>query len=135
MIYSFKTLLIAPCGMNCSICTGYLRRRNKCPGCRLNFAEKPVTRANCKIKNCPNFSVDKKKFCFQCKEFPCERLIHLDKRYKTKYRMSMIDNLEYIKKFGIKKFILNENIRWTCSNCGGTICVHKRFCYSCGKLS
>jgi uncharacterized radical SAM superfamily Fe-S cluster-containing enzyme len=27
--------LIAPCGMNCSICSAYLREKNKCPGCRL----------------------------------------------------------------------------------------------------
>ncbi len=26
--------IIAPCGMNCSICMAYLRGKNKCPGCR-----------------------------------------------------------------------------------------------------
>ena len=29
-----KTSHIAPCGMNCSICRGYLRKKNKCLGCR-----------------------------------------------------------------------------------------------------
>ena len=29
-----KSELIAPCGMNCGICYGYLREKNKCPGCR-----------------------------------------------------------------------------------------------------
>ncbi|MDD5456566.1 MAG: hypothetical protein PHV30_05985 [Candidatus Margulisbacteria bacterium] len=28
-----KPALIAPCGMNCAICLGYLREKNKCPGC------------------------------------------------------------------------------------------------------
>jgi len=25
--------LIAPCGMNCSICVSYLRKERRCPGC------------------------------------------------------------------------------------------------------
>jgi uncharacterized UBP type Zn finger protein len=31
----------------------------------------------------------------------------------------MIENLENIKNFGLKKFITGERIRWTCSECGG----------------
>lgn len=45
--------------------------------------------------------------------FPCDRLNHLDERYKTKYGMSMIDNLVHIKKFGVRHFIRNEKERWT----------------------
>jgi|GEM_PF-177345 len=126
--------LIAPCGMNCSICMAYLREKNKCPGCRLFNAEKPVTRARCKIKNCEIFKNGGAEFCFECEDFPCQRLKRLDKRYRTKYNMSMIENLENIKRGGIEKFLENENVRWTCSECGGTICVHKGYCYSCGKI-
>lgn len=39
-----KISLIAPCGMNCSICMAYLREKNKCPGCRGNDIDKPITR-------------------------------------------------------------------------------------------
>jgi hypothetical protein len=60
-------------------------------------------------------------------------LKHLDKRYRTKYEMSMIENLGNIKNFGIRKFLKNEDVRWTCSQCGGTICVHKKYCIDCGK--
>lgn len=87
----------------------------------------------CKIKNCEIFQKSKSKFCFECETFPCDNLRHLDKRYRTKYNMSMIKNLENIKKFGVREFLRNENIRWNCSECGGTICVHKGYCYSCGK--
>jgi hypothetical protein len=45
----------------------------------------------------------------------------------------MIENLENIKELGIRKFVRNEKVRWSCSECGGTICVHKGYCYSCGK--
>jgi len=128
-----RSLLIAPCGMNCNICMAYQRDKNKCPGCRLFNKAEPVTIANCKIKNCATFQRSKSKFCFECEEFPCKKLKHLDKRYRTKYNMSMIENLENIKKFGLREFVKNEKIRWACSKCGGTICVHRGYCYKCGK--
>ena len=128
-----KSLHIAPCGMNCSICMAYLRDKNRCPCCRLFNKNEPVSIAKCKIKNCVTFKRSKSKFCFQCEEFPCDKLKHLDKRYRTKYNMSMIENLGNIKKFGIRNFVKNEKIRWTCSKCGGTICVHRGYCYICGR--
>jgi hypothetical protein len=132
MILLNEALLIAPCGMNCSICAAYLRKRNKCPGCRIE-ANKPVTRVICKIKTCETFKENELTFCFECEDFPCKNLKHLDKRYRTKYSMSMIENLENIEKLGIEEFLKNEKIRWTCPECGGTICVHKGCCYSCGN--
>jgi hypothetical protein len=128
-----KFSLVAPCGMNCGICTAYVRDKNKCPGCRGTDANKPVTRVRCKIKNCKIFRNGRAKFCFECGIFPCDNLKHLDTRYRTKYDMSMIENLENIKSIGIKKFIKSEEVRWTCSQCGGTICVHKGYCIDCGK--
>lgn len=125
--------LIAPCGLNCSICIAYLRKKNKCPGCRGDDAGKPVTRVLCKIKTCVNSQKSNPRFCFRCKEFPCKIIENLDKRYRTRYNMSVIENLNFIKESGIKKFLANEKAKWTCS-CGGTICVHKRWCFSCGKL-
>ena len=113
-----KTLLIAPCGMNCNICMAYLRNKNKCPGCRFFNKSEPVTIARCKIKNCETIKNRKIKFCFKCKDYPCKRIKHMDKRYRTKYNMSTIENLENIKKLGIRKFIKNEKIRWACSQCG-----------------
>ncbi len=131
---STKLSLVAPCGMNCGICMAHLRVKNKCPGCRGIDLHKPVTRSQCKIKNCSTFKGRKSLFCFECERFPCDRLKHLDKRYRTKYRMSMIENLEHIKNFGLKKFVADEKSRWACSECGGTVCVHKGYCYSCGRM-
>jgi hypothetical protein len=129
-----NNLLIAPCGMNCGICMAYLRKKNKCPGCLAITANKAITVIRCKIKNCEVFQTTRAKFCFDCDNYPCKNLKHLDKRYRTKYNMSMIENLENIKQLGIEKFIRNENMKWICSKCGGTICVHKGYCFSCGEL-
>ena len=123
--------LIAPCGMNCGICIAYLREKNKCPSCRGDDINKPITRTKCKIKNCISFKRGKAYFCFECDKFPCDNLKHLDNRYRTRYNMSMVENLENIKKFGIGKFIKNEAERWACPECSGSICVHNRKCYAC----
>ena len=125
--------LIAPCGMNCGICSAYLREKNKCPGCREDDAGKAISVLRCRIKSCENIQDGKLKFCFKCENYPCARMKHLDKRYRTKYKMSMIENLENIKRSGIRQFVNNEKIRWACSKCGGTINVHKGYCYRCGK--
>jgi len=70
-------------------------------------------------------------YCFNCGSFPCATLNHLDKRYRTKYGMSVIDNLESIRKFGIRHFIRSEKEKWICPRCGEVVCVHKSQCVFC----
>jgi len=131
MVSLSKTSLIAPCGMNCGVCMAYLQEKNKCPGCRGSNDDKPITRLKCKIKTCEALKNGKTKFCFKCINFPCDNLKHLEKRYKTKYNTSLIENLKSIENFGVKTFLLNEKYKWTCIKCGGTICIHKGYCYNC----
>jgi hypothetical protein len=130
----FNHELIAPCGMNCGICRAYLdhsktKVRGKathCVGCR------PRSKKCAFLKgNCPDLREGRIEFCFQCSKFPCDRLLHLDERYRTRYGMSMIENLEMIKANGIEAFLKNEEKRWSCQKCGGAICVHDRKCYAC----
>lgn len=127
--------MIAPCGMNCAICMGHLlREKNKCPGCRGDITNKPASCVKCVIINCEFFKVHNLKYCSsKCSKYPCTRLKKLDKRYRSKYDMSMIENLENIEREGIRKFVSNEKVRWACSECGGIICVHRGYCSECGK--
>ena len=123
---------IAPCGMNCSLCRAYGRTRKPCPGCRGDDSTKTKTRVQCGIKNCENLTNGGIDYCFSCSDFPCKTLLHLDSRYKAKYGMSMIENLASICKFGIQEFVIKENKRWTCHQCGEMVCVHKTECCYCG---
>ena len=116
---------IAPCGMDCGICLAFLRDKNRCNGCRQFSKEKPEYCRKCIIINCELLSKTESKFCYDCVKYPCRRLKQLDKRYRTKYNMSMIDNLGLIKNIGLDKFVERENKRWICSNCGTILCVHR----------
>jgi hypothetical protein len=131
LLFAMNIKSIAPCGMNCGICMAYLREKKKCPGCRGADDDKSISCVRCKIKNCDN--IKKHRFCFECDKFPCELIRHIDKRYRTKYGMGMIENLGNIKKLGIRKFVKNEKIRWKCPDCGGIINVHRWCCSGCGK--
>ena len=128
--------LIAPCGMNCRLCWGYIREKNTCPGClkiRIQESQKSKYRSTCKIKNCEHHMESKTRYCSQdCDKYPCVRLRQLDKRYRAKYGMSMIGNLQRIHEFGIKYFVESESDKWKCPGCGGILCVHKPACLSCG---
>ena len=130
---AIKVSLIAPCGMNCGACLAFLREKNKCRGCSESYKNRPITRTRCKIKNCGKLRKSGEKYCLSCEGWPCDRLKHLDKRYRTKYNMSMLENLAFIRQHGIRRFVRKENARWKCPACGGIICIHRGYCYSCGK--
>ena len=132
-----KDELIAPCGMNCSICSGYLAflynvkdkglKMPYCTGCRPRNKQCAFLKKSCEL-----LLTNKVKYCYECQKFPCRNLKHIDKRYKTNFKMSMIENLEFIKKHGIKDFLENESKKWKCPNCGEIICCHNGICFNCG---
>ena len=129
---AIKSSLMAPCGMNCGICMGYLRDENRCPGCN-SLGILRTSCSNCIIRNCEQLKKNNSRFCFDCEKYPCRRLRQLDNRYRTKYSMSMIENLNNIKRTGIRDFIRKEKVRWACPKCGGVICVHRSSCSKCGE--
>jgi hypothetical protein len=124
---------IAPCGINCGLCLGYLRDKNRCLGCRASNIGKPESKYRCVVKTCPHFENDKSKFCYDCPKFPCRRIKQLDQRYRTKYNYSPIDSLLMIKEKGIRTFLKDQKQKWTCLKCGGVICVHRGKCLKCSK--
>jgi len=129
----FERSQIAPCGMNCGTCIAYLRAKNKCPGCRIFSADKAISVQRCIITKCAHLDKTDSKFCYDCEKFPCLRLKQLDKRYRTKYRTSFIENLMIIKEQGIDNFLVFESERRTCQNCGSVLSVHRDNCLLCMK--
>lgn len=116
---AIKSDLIAPCGMNCGVCGAHLRAKKPCPGCRLVRPDRPEGRATCSLRDCETRSG---KYCFACAKYPCLRLRKLDARYRAKYGMSEIENLECVKAHGIRAFVAKERARWI--DDAGVFCVH-----------
>ena len=133
---NLSTDLVAPCGMNCALCASYLALINDvktkgikipyCIGCRARNKKCMFIK-----KSCSRLLKGEVRFCFECPVFPCDRLKTLDSRYKLRYRMSMIDNLRFIKKHGMQKFLDAQEKKWKCPNCGELISCHNGLCFSC----
>ncbi len=131
---NFKRMHIAPCGINCGTCLAYLRNTNTCSGCNSTTGTKANHCEQCSIKHCAELKKSGGQYCFSCEKFPCRRVRQLDKRYRTKYSLSLIENLRSIERNGIREFLRNEHERWRCSGCGTTICVHRTECVACGTV-
>jgi len=135
-----KQELIAPCGMNCGICMSYLALKNEvpkrpyivsyCKGCRPRDKKCAFLKKRC--KKLLNHEVE---FCFECEDFPCESLKHLDNKYKKAYEYpySFIKTLKMIKEIGIEETLQKLENQHTCKKCGQNLCIHNNLCYNCDK--
>ena len=124
---------IAPCGMDCTLCYACQREKDHCDGCREGSISMSRSCLNCGIRNCPKLLEEGYAFCYECTEYPCRRLRQMDKRYRSKYHMSVLENLESIRDQGLEAFLKSQDQRFTCPNCGELVCVHKPACFACGE--
>lgn len=131
-------LLIAPCGINCAVCSFYLayshnlprkKGRPRCAGCRR-------TNRFCAVlkKNCPKVANGEVEFCYECESFPCHGIDLLERRYGTLWNYSVIENLALIKEQGAGALLLRDRRRFQCGKCGDTKSVHNGKCYHCENV-
>jgi len=124
--------ILAPCGINCSLCRAYQRKRNKCDGCYEVAGNRATHCESCKIKHCEDHHGKETELCIECEKFPCKKMKQIDLRYIRGYKVSLIQNQERLKKLGAEAYLEEEKKLWTCPNCGGTLCMHQTACLRCG---
>lgn len=122
--------------MNCALCVSYLAMkhdinrqgfsRRYCPGCVPRGKHCTFLRDSCE-----KLGKGLVRFCFECGDYPCARLKALDKRYREKYHMSMIANLNAIRAEGMEHFLQEQEKAWRCPECGASICCHNGLCLNC----
>lgn len=130
--------LIAPCGMNCAVCSRYLAyindlKRSQCAGCRPGNRRCAYLFGKCKGIN--RAARGDAAFCFECALYPCAQIDRMDDRYRKNFDMSVKENLEYVKKKGISRFIEAQYRKYRCSRCGGLISVHNGKCFHCDTIT
>ena len=130
--------LIAPCGMNCGICSRYLAyvnnlKKSQCAGCRPGNKRCDYLFAQCDGIN--HAAKGHARFCYECGHYPCKHIDRMDKRYRTNYGMSVKENLEYIKNRGIAEFVREQYQKYQCSKCGGLISIHNKKCFKCDTIT
>ncbi len=131
---------IAPCGMNCGLCSAYLafshgipKKRGKishCSGCRARPKNCAYIKGQCRL-----LSSGKVTFCFECPDFPCTHLEKIDRRYQTTYGISFIGNLKEISDAGIGSFLQRQSELFLCRKCRtDVVSVHNNKCYRCDRV-
>ena len=65
---------------------------------------------------------------------PCKRLKALDKRYRTRYHMSMLENLAFLQANGLEEFVRQQDEKYRCARCGKLRTVHQEYCIHCATL-
>ena len=131
-----RTQSIAPCGMDCGVCSAYLayshhvpKKRGAiahCTGCRVRGKRCAYLKGHC-----PPLASGAVSYCFECADYPCARLRHLDSRYRDRYGMSLVDNLDLVRKAGVQALIERQQARFACARCGELRSVHNLKCYGC----
>lgn len=129
--------LAGPCGFYCGTCRHYLARskglleeknlKHGCKGCRLQTKICAWVRRDCVLLR--KHHID---FCFECADFPCEKLRQFDRRHVRDDHISPIENLRRIQQLGAAGWLKEQEEMWRCPECGGNLCVIDRTCYDCG---
>ncbi len=131
----FTAEMVAPCGLDCSICSQALKKTNPCPGCNGPDENKPDFCARrCEIVLCRKRKKNGYAFCDECPDFPCEDVMEKENRYTAQYplRESPLENLLMIREQGMEAYLVQERRLWTCETCGSPVSVHTGICCGCG---
>ncbi len=143
---NIKNNLLAPCGLYCGVCGIFYAYKNndsklkeklakaywtkpeliECEGClsnkRFNFCDV------CDIRKC---CADKKLAgCYQCDEFPCNKIKNYPYPLATKY---MINSTQVRRELGDLEWIKWEENNWKCKKCGEINFRGAKFCHKCNE--
>jgi len=132
----FKADMVAPCGLDCNICSQALIKKNPCQGCNGPDDHKPEFCArHCEIILCEKRRENGYTYCDECPDYPCDAVMEKENRYTTQYphRESPLENLKMIREKGMNAFLEYEWQHWICPDCGSPFSVHNRTCLKCGK--
>ena len=130
--------MIAPCGLDCSICSRALAEKDPCPGCLGPDENKPeFCSKRCGIILCRKRQENGYTYCDECPDYPCADVEEKESRYTSKYPLyeSPGKNLREIRENGMEKFLEKERNEWTCGECGHIVSVHTGICSGGGDVT
>ena len=134
----FKAEMIAPCGLDCNICSMTLIENHPCQGCNGPDDHKPEFCSKyCGIVLCRKRRENGYQYCDECPDYPCEDVMEKETRYTTQYPLkeSPVGNLRMIRGKGMEAFLEQERRNWSCRTCGSPVNVHTGVCSGCGTAA
>jgi len=99
-----------------------------CDGC-LSKGRLDLWCRNCQIRICTKLQSGKI-WCSDCDELPCPRLTNFQND-GMKHHLEIVENLKGLHKIGIEAWVIQEEQRWTCSECKANLSWYDRNCPEC----
>ena len=140
------------CGIYCGTCPKYLAPREndmeelqrmaqesslsveeiRCDGCLSDHLHRDCIDCKHGFRRC----AEEKKvtWCFQCSDFPCQRLEAFKDIHAINgiwHHKKVIDHLQFMKQHGVEEWVKNQDREGACSNCGKMLFWYSRQCPRC----
>ena len=134
--------MLAPCGMNCMVCSRHCYHKNPCPGCFSLGASvtgraftAPIQEKNCDIRHCAQERALSELFPSELSEKAALSLCGLfrlslrslsealEKRFRIRYDIDLSANNEEIRCAGAAEFLRMQKEEFTCPVCKGVISI------------
>jgi len=153
---------ISPCGLYCGVCAIYIAARDNNDRLKQGLVNLYKGGTPCKgtLPNCENLSTEdihcggclsddlfihcqqcairactnEKGYtgCHECDDFPCQ---HIDNFPMAVGKKVILRSVPYRREFGTEKWALDEDVRYTCPECGNKVFRGVMKCNKCkGKL-
>lgn len=119
----------AICGLYCGTCPSY---EIECEGCLSDRVAPGCDVCGNGFRACAE-SHDVIR-CYECTEFPCERLEEFSKRHIVNgicHHEHVIEDLQYMKEHGVETWVTQQKESHTCKNCGEMILWFEENCNNC----
>jgi hypothetical protein len=135
-----KDILVGYCGLFCGGCPDFQNTKNKlmkdknnieivCKGCKSEKTTEWCT--ICNIKKCckeKGFS-----YCLECKLNPCEKLSEFMNQEQYPYHKEVQENMKKLRELGLDKWVMYNEEKYICSNCGCDVNWFEKKCSRCGQ--
>jgi hypothetical protein len=135
----------AYCGLYCGSCTAFMATKEntvkelaarwrkeeddvRCRGCKSDTVASFCR--TCGLKACARQKG--LEFCFQCEDYPCDRLDEFRNNAQYPYHIEVYDYLQTIKQYGVGYWLEAMKSRWSCAACGREHDWFTPVCPACG---
>jgi hypothetical protein len=144
--------LVGICGLYCGTCPNYLAYREndeeqlrriseetgipigdiRCDGCLSETVFPPCKDCRHGFRQCARGK--NVTWCFQCDEFPCQRLtafrtVHIVNGIS--HHAHIIEDLQYMKEHGVERWAEDQEDKGRCPECGKVLYWYVRTCPGC----
>lgn len=119
------------CGLFCGICQAYPAY---CEGCLSDKVAAPCVECSHGFRTCAK--KHKVTRCFECVEFPCERIKQFSQDHIVNgicHHAHVIEDLQLMKEIGVSVWVQKQVAAHTCPNCGKLIAWYEQTCPNCKR--